>query len=94
MGRSKARIAPGESHDCSCAAKRREEMSRFVRFLYMSKAAVKIVSKFEEEAEADGIWDIMLVEGCLEDNKEVASCKVTDSHQRVSSSPREMPRVY
>lgn len=34
-------------------------MSFFVRFLYASKAAAKIVSKFVEEAEADGTWDIV-----------------------------------
>ena len=69
-------------------------MSRFVCFLYSFKEAVKIVSKFVEEMEVNGIWDMMLAEGCLEDNKGVASCKVTDSHPHVSSSPRETPRVY
>ena len=37
-------------------------MSFFVFFLYSSKAAAMMVSKFVEEVEVDGIWDIVLVE--------------------------------
>jgi hypothetical protein len=38
-------------------------MSFFVFFLYASKAAVKIVSKFVEEVVAvGGIWDIVIAE--------------------------------
>ena len=48
-------------------AKGWEVMSFFVRCLYASMAAVKIVSKIVEEVEADGTWDIGLVEGdCLD----------------------------
>jgi len=56
-------MVPGESQDFSWAARGWEAMSRFVWFLYASKAAVKIVSKFVEEVAVDGTWDIVLVEG-------------------------------
>ncbi len=49
-----ARMALGVSQDCNRVAKGWEAMSRFVCFLYASKAAVKIVSKFVEEVAADG----------------------------------------
>jgi len=56
-------MVPGESQDFSWAARGWEVMSRFVCFLYASKAAVKIVSKFVEEATVDGTWDMVLIEG-------------------------------
>ena len=49
----------GESQDLSSAARGWEAMSFFVCFLYSFKAAVKIVSKFWEEVEVDGTWDIV-----------------------------------
>lgn len=38
-------------------------MSFFVCFLYVSKAAVNILSKFLEEVAVDETWDIGLVAG-------------------------------
>ena len=57
-----ARMALEESHDFSWAARGWEVMSFFVCFLYASKAAVKIVSKFGEEVPVGGIWDIVIAE--------------------------------
>ena len=70
-----ARIAQEESQDFSWVAKGWEEMSFFVCFLYVFKAAENIVSKFVEDVEVEGIWDIVwLTElvGCLRQNKRVA----------------------
>ena len=54
------RTALGESQDLSWAAKGWEAMSFFVCFLYSFKATVNIASKFVEEAEVDGTWDIVV----------------------------------
>ena len=55
-------------------------MSRFVCFLYSFKAVAKIVPKFVEEVEVEGVCDIgiMLVEWCSVDNKKLASCSLAD----------------
>ena len=53
-------MAIDESHDCNWAANGWEAMSVFVFFLYASKAAVKIVSKFGEEMVVGKTWDIVL----------------------------------
>ena len=45
----------------SSAARGLDAMSFFVVFLYSSKAAAMIVSKFVEEG--DGTWDIVILEG-------------------------------
>jgi hypothetical protein len=59
-----AMMALEESQDFNSVARGWEVMSFFVCLLYVFKAAVKIVSKFGEEVEVDGTWDIMtLVEG-------------------------------
>jgi hypothetical protein len=55
------RIALEESQDCSWVARGCEAISFFVCFLYASKAAVYIVSKFVEEPEVaivERTWDI------------------------------------
>ena len=57
------RIAVEEPQDLIWAAKGWEVISFFVCFLYSLKEAVKMVSKFGEEVEADEIWDIVQVEG-------------------------------
>lgn len=44
-------------------AKGWDAMSFFVCFLYVSKAAVNILSKFLEEVAVDETWDIGLVAG-------------------------------
>ena len=54
-----ARMALEESQDFSWVAKGWEVMSFFVFFLYASKAAEKIVSKFVEYVEVDRAWDIV-----------------------------------
>ena len=54
-----ARIAPEESQDFSWVARGWEAISFFVFFLYASKAAEKIVSKFVEYVEVDRAWDIV-----------------------------------
>ena len=54
-----ARMALEESQDWSWVARGWEVISFFVCFLYAFKAAEKIVSKFVEEVEVDGTWDIM-----------------------------------
>ena len=54
-----ARMALEESQDFSWVAKGWEVMSFFVFFLYASKAAEKIVSKFVEYVEVDGTWGIV-----------------------------------
>ena len=51
-------MALGESQDLSWAAKGWEVMSSFVCLLYSFKAAAKIVSKFGEDVDVDGTWDI------------------------------------
>ena len=58
-------MALAESQDWSWVARGWEVMSFSVRFLYASKAALKIVSKFVEEVAVggDGTWDILLVDG-------------------------------
>ena len=59
---STARTAFGESQDLISVAKLWAAMSFFVRFLYFSKASVKMVSKFGEEVDVDGSsgsWDIV-----------------------------------
>ena len=56
------RMALEESQDCSWVANGWEAMSFFVFFLYASKAAVKIVSKFGDEVVVGGTWDIVLAE--------------------------------
>ena len=65
----------GESQDCSWVAKGWDAMSFFVCFLYAFKAAEMIVSKFVEDVEVDGTWDMVeskeLV-GCLGENKKVS----------------------
>jgi hypothetical protein len=52
-------IALEESQDFSWLASGWEAMSFFVCFLYVFKAAEKIVSKFVEDVEVEGTWDIM-----------------------------------
>lgn len=52
-------MALEESQDCSWMAKGWEAMSFFVCLLYVFKAAEKIVSKFVEDVEVDGTWDIV-----------------------------------
>ena len=49
----------GESQDLSWSAREWEAMSFFVCFLYSFKAAAKMVSKFVEEVDVDGTWDIV-----------------------------------
>ena len=49
----------GESHALSWSARGWEAMFFFVCFLYSFKAAAKMVSKFGEEVDVDGTWDIM-----------------------------------
>ena len=56
-----ARMAPDESQDFSSVARGWEVISFLVCFLYASKAAVNIVSKFVEDVEVDGTWDIVFV---------------------------------
>jgi hypothetical protein len=61
------RTAAGEWQDFNWTARGLEAMSRLVFFLYSSKEAAKIVSKFVEEeplvVEVDGTLDIVRVEG-------------------------------
>jgi hypothetical protein len=69
------RMALAESQDCSWAARGWEAMSFFVCLLYTFKAAAKMVSKFVEEVEEDGTWDIAKSKervGCLREIKKVA----------------------
>ena len=54
-----ARIALEESQDFSWVARGWAVMSFFVFLLYASKAVEKIVSKFVEDVEVDGTWDIV-----------------------------------
>ena len=56
------RIALGESQDLSWAARGWEAMSSFVCLLYSFKAVAKIVSKFWEDVDVDGTWDIVYSE--------------------------------
>jgi hypothetical protein len=66
-------MALEESQDWSWVARGWEAMSFFVCFLYVSKTAENNVSKFGEEVEVDGTWDIMLViEGAGRENNKVA----------------------
>ena len=51
---STVRTAFGESQDLISAAKLWAVMSFFVRFLYFSKASVKMVSKVGGEVDVDG----------------------------------------
>jgi hypothetical protein len=80
-----AMMALEESQDFNSVARGWAAMSFFVCFLYAFKAAVKIVSKFGEEVEVDGTWDIMtLVEGLGSDAQVQAqgsrSIRGTDAH--------------
>jgi hypothetical protein len=80
-----AMMALEELQDCNSVARGWEVMSFFVCFLYAFKAAVKIVSKFGEEVEVDGTWDIMtLAEGLGSDAQVQAqgtrSIRGTDAH--------------
>jgi hypothetical protein len=56
-----AMMALEELQDCNSAARGWAAMSFFVCCLYAFKADVKIVSKFVEEVEVDGTWDIVTV---------------------------------
>ena len=56
-------MASGVSQEFSWAAKGWEAMSFLVCFLYVSAAALKIVSKGVEEGAEGGDWDMVLVEG-------------------------------
>ena len=49
-----ARIAVGESQDCTWLARGWEAISFFVCFLYAFKAAENIVSKLVEDVGVDG----------------------------------------
>ena len=59
-------MALEESQDCNSVARGWEVISFFVCFLYVVKASVNIVSKFVQEVEADGTWDMMILVGGLE----------------------------
>ena len=59
-------MALEESQDCNSVARGWAVISFFVCFLYAVNAFAKIVSKFVEEAETDGTWDMMVLVGCLE----------------------------
>ena len=61
-----AMMALEESQDCNSVARGWEAISFFVCFLYVVKASVNIVSKFVQEVEADGTWDMMILVGGLE----------------------------
>ena len=63
-----AMMALEESQDCNSVARGWEAISFFVCFLYVVKASANIVSKFVEEVEADGTWDMVVLVGCLESN--------------------------
>ena len=54
-----ARMALEESQDLSWEARGWEAMSFFVCFLYVFKASEKTDSKFKEDVEVDGTWDIV-----------------------------------
>ena len=54
-------MALEESQDCNSVARGWVAISFFVCFLYAVKAAVNMISKFVEEVEADGTWDMMLL---------------------------------
>ena len=54
-----ARMAVEESQDFNWVARGWEAISFFVCFLYAFKAAENIVSKFVEDVEVDGTWDIV-----------------------------------
>ena len=54
-----ARMAVEESQVFSWVARGWDAMSFFVCFLYAFKAAENIVSKFVEDVEVDGTWDIV-----------------------------------
>src|ERR1700677_221900 len=58
-------MALAESQDCNSATRGWAAISFFVCFLYAFKAAVKMVSKFVEEVEVDGTWDMMILVGEL-----------------------------
>ena len=66
-----AMMAPEESQDCNSLAKGWAAIFFFVCLLYVVKAAVNIVSKFVEEVEADGTWDMMVLVGGLESNAQI-----------------------
>ena len=63
-----AMMALEESQDCNSVARGWAAISFFVCFLYAFKAAANIVSKFVEEVEADGTWNMMILVRCLESN--------------------------
>ena len=52
-------MALEDLQDWSWVARGWEAMSFFVCFLYVSKATENIISKFGEDAEEDGTWDIV-----------------------------------
>ena len=64
-------MALEELHDCNSVARGWAAISFFVCFLYVVKAAVNIVSKFVEEVEANGTWDMIILVGCLESDGQV-----------------------
>jgi hypothetical protein len=52
-------MALEESQDFSWVAKGWEAMSFFVFFLYAFKESEKIASKFMEDVDVEGTWDIV-----------------------------------
>ena len=71
-------IARGESQDCNLVARGWEARSRFVCCLYAFKAAVKIVSKFVEEEEVDGTWDMVVRYRGYHESRKGVGTKGTD----------------
>ena len=78
-----ARMALEESQDCSWVARGSEVISFLVCLLYAFKAAESIVSKFVEEVEVNGTWDIvqsMELVGHLRDIQKSPGGQMTPIH--------------